>query len=62
MEGRLKFREYIDWIEHSTELDHSYPYHCLEWFREERGKRPLTPVECKVFEWLERTYGLDKSD
>ena len=62
MEGRLKFREYIDWIEHSTQLDHSYPYHCLEWFREERGKRPLTPVERKVFDWLEGRYGLDNRE
>jgi len=49
----------MDWIEHSTELDHSYPYHCLEWFREEKTKRPLTPVERKVFEWLTSRYGLN---
>ena len=62
MEVRLKYDEYVKWIEKYSEGDHSYPYHCINWFREEKAKRPLNATESKVFLWLERQYGLDNRE
>lgn len=62
MEGALNYEQWVTWIKHSTQVDSTYPYHCMAWYREQKKARPLSKTEEKVYLWLKDNYGLDKRE